>query len=192
MQKINATLLFIAFAIAGSSCSFTKGKKVQATDSKSMKSIHSYNIKTLDGSSDINLSSFKGKKIMIVNTASKCGFTSQYKQLQEMAETYKDKLVIIGCPCNQFGGQEPGNSAEIAGFCEKNYGVTFPLTEKLNVKGSDQHPLYQWLTSKNSNGALDSEVSWNFCKYIMDEEGQLLGFFPSMVKPNDSQITSLL
>ena len=192
MQKVTATLLFIAFAIVGSSCSFTKGKKVQATDSKSMKSIHSYSIKTLDGSSDINLSIFKGKKIMIVNTASKCGFTSQYKQLQEMAETYKDKLVIIGCPCNQFGGQEPGNSAEIAGFCKKNYGVTFPLTEKLYVKGSDQHPLYQWLTSKNSNGAIDSEVSWNFCKYIMDEEGKLLGFFPSMVKPNDSQITSLL
>lgn len=192
MSKFNATLLFFAFAIASSACSFTKGKKAQATKSNSMKSIHSYSIKTLDGSSDINLSSYKGKKIMIVNTASKCGFTSQYKQLQEMAETYKDKLVIIGCPCNQFGGQEPGNSVEIAGFCEKNYGVTFPLTEKLNVKGSDQHPLYQWLTNKNSNGALDSDVSWNFCKYVLDEEGKLLGFFPSMVKPNDSQITSLL
>ena len=186
------SFILIAGTFLAQGCFFTKTKTVNTTEKSSMKSVHSYSLKSLDGESTIDLSAFKGKKIMIVNTASKCGYTPQYKQLQEMAQSYKDKLVIIGCPCNQFGGQEPGTASEIAGFCEKNYGVTFPLTEKLDVKGKNQHPLYQWLTSKDSNGALDSEVTWNFCKYLLDEEGKLLGFFPSKVKPNDSQITDLL
>ena len=101
-------------------------------------------------------------------------------------------MVIIGCPCNQFGGQEPGTAAEIETFCQKNFGVTFPLSQKLDVKGSNQSSLYQWLTNKEKNGALDADVSWNFCKFLLDEEGKMIGFFPSSVKPDDEKITSLL
>jgi len=174
-------------------CIFTKSKKVDASvTSSEMNSVHSYSLKTIDGKSDLNLADYKGKKILIVNTASKCGYTPQYKDLQTIADQYKDKLVVIGCPCNQFGGQEPGTASEIQGFCEKNFGVSFSLTEKLDVKGGNQHPLYQWLTSKSSNGAMDSEVTWNFCKYLLDEEGKLIAFFPSNVKPDSDKITSLL
>ncbi len=154
-------------------------------------SIYSVAINGLDGRS-IGLYDFKGKYILFVNVASKCGFTPQYKELQNLQDTYVDKLVIIGLPCNQFAAQEPGEAEQIQSFCERNFGVTFPLTEKIHVKGSKQHPLYQWLTKKNLNGKSNSSVKWNFQKYLVNEKGELVDFFYSITKPNSSKITKHL
>lgn len=136
----------------------------------------------------INLSTFKGKKILFVNVASQCGFTKQYDGLQTLYDTYKEKLVVIGLPCNQFGEQEPGNAQEIQSFCRVNYGVEFPITEKIQVKGTDQHPIYSWLTQKENNGKMDSSVKWNFQKYLIDEQGRLIDVFYSMTKPMSDKI----
>lgn len=154
-------------------------------------SIYDIKIKSLSGES-IDLSKFKGKKILFVNTASECGFTGQYEGLQKLHETYKDKLVVIGLPCNQFGGQEPGNAEQIQSFCKVNYGVDFLMTEKIDVKGISQHMLYQWLTKKELNGNKSSTVKWNFQKYLINEEGLLIDFFYSMTKPMSSKITKHL
>lgn len=154
-------------------------------------SIHSFTVKSIDGNA-IALSSFKGKKILIVNTASKCGYTPQYEGLEKVYETYKDKLVIIGFPCNQFGGQEPGTAEEIVSFCKKNYGVSFPLAEKIDVKGDQIAPIYQWLTQKQQNGVLDATISWNFNKFLLDENGKMLAYFPSKVKPDSEEILNYL
>ena len=140
----------------------------------------------------VELNSFKGKKVLIVNVASKCGYTPQYAGLQKLYDAHKDSLVIIGFPCNQFMSQEPGDAAEIQGFCQKNYGVTFQMTEKVDVKGSEQNEVYQWLTQKSLNGFDDSKVKWNFQKYLLDEEGKLIAVFPSNVKPQSTEITNLL
>ncbi len=140
----------------------------------------------------ITLSEFKGKKILFVNVASKCGFTPQYKELQQLQDTYKSNLVVIGVPCNQFGKQEPGNSTEILEFCEVNYGVSFLITEKIDVKGDQQHKLYNWLTKKAINGKQNSTVKWNFQKYLVDEDGEFLDYFYSITKPMSSKITSNL
>lgn len=140
----------------------------------------------------INLNDFKGKKILIVNTASECGFTGQYEALQDLYSTYKEQLMVIGVPCNQFGGQEPGTANAIQSFCKLNYGVTFLMTEKVDVKGDKQHPLYAWLTRKDLNGVTSSSVKWNFQKYLIDENGQLLDYFYSLTKPKSSKITKYL
>lgn len=158
---------------------------------QSSESIYDIKINSLQGE-PINLSDFKGKKIMFVNVASKCGFTPQYAGLEELYEKYSDQLMIIGVPCNQFGGQEPGDNNEIATFCEKNYGVTFLMTEKVDVKGDDQHPLYTWLTSKDKNGFKNSTVKWNFQKYIVSESGELEGVYMSTVEPQSDKIISHL
>lgn len=158
---------------------------------KASKSIYDIEINSLQGNT-INLSEYKGTKILFVNVASKCGFTPQYRELQELQESYKDELVIIGVPCNQFGKQEPGNSDEIQEFCEVNYGVSFLITEKIDVKGSDQHGLYKWLTRKAINGKQNSTVKWNFQKYLIDEEGEFLDYFYSITKPMNSRIISHL
>ncbi len=154
-------------------------------------SLYDIEINSIDGQK-INLENFKGKKILFVNVASKCGYTPQYKDLQALNDKYGDKLTIIGVPCNQFGGQEPGTSEEIVSFCEKNYGVTFLMTEKVDVKGDSQHPLYKWLTTKSENGLEDSNVKWNFQKYLVDEEGNLISYFSSGVNPMSDDILSLL
>ncbi len=154
-----------------------------------MESIYDIQLKSLSGE-DIDLHQFKGKKILFVNVASECGFTPQYADLQTLYETYKDKLVIIGLPCNQFGGQEPGDAEEIQSFCTKNYGVEFIITEKIDVKGDDQHPLYQWLTDKDLNGVDNSSVKWNFQKYLIDENGQYIDVFYSITNPMSDKITS--
>ncbi|MBL1278657.1 MAG: glutathione peroxidase [Fluviicola sp.] len=156
-----------------------------------IESIYDLSINSLDGTA-IDLKTLKGKKILFVNVASKCGFTPQYEGLQSLHDQYGDKLSIIGVPCNQFGAQEPGSSTEIASFCQKNYGVSFQMTEKIDVKGDDQHPLYSWLTKKSLNGNQDSEVKWNFQKYLLDEEGRLIDVFSSDVKPLDEKIVSKL
>lgn len=154
-------------------------------------SLYDISINSLTGE-PIDLNSFKGKKILIVNTASECGFTGQYEGLQELYNTYKDKLAVIGVPCNQFGGQEPGTASEIQSFCKQNYGVTFLMTEKVDVKGEHQHPLYKWLTSKELNGVSSSSVKWNFQKYLIDEKGNLIDYYYSITSPTSSRIAKHL
>ena len=153
--------------------------------------IHSFKVESIDGGT-IDFSKFKGKKILIVNTASKCGYTPQYDALEKLYEKQKDKLVIVGFPANNFGGQEPGSNEEINAFCKKNYGVTFPMAEKVSVKGGDTHPLFKWLTSKSENGVLDAEIKWNFTKFLLDEKGKLLAVFPSKVDPLGEEIGAFL
>ena len=140
----------------------------------------------------INLSDYKGKKILFVNVASKCGFTPQYRDLQKLYDQYQDQLMIIGVPCNQFGKQEPGTSSEIQEFCQVNYGVNFLITEKVDVKGNNQHPLYNWLTQKSENGKRSSSVKWNFQKYLIDEKGELIDHYYSITKPTSRKITKYL
>lgn len=149
-------------------------------------SIYDISISSIDGKS-LNLNSYKGKPILFVNVASECGYTRQYAQLQELHATHGDKITVIGVPCNDFGGQEPGSSEEIVSFCQKNFGVTFPLTEKVSIKG-DTHPLYQWLTNKESNGVDDYDVKWNFHKFVVGAEGELLGSYASGVDPMGKEI----
>ncbi|GAA4896374.1 glutathione peroxidase [Flaviramulus aquimarinus] len=153
--------------------------------------IYNISIHALNGE-PIELLKFKGKHILFVNVASKCGFTSQYKDLQALHEQYNDKLQIIGVPCNQFGSQEPGDKNTIATFCEVNYGVTFLMTEKIDVKGKNQHPLYTWLTEKTYNNKRDSKVKWNFQKYLVDDQGHLVDYFFSTTNPQSSKITKHL
>jgi glutathione peroxidase len=154
------------------------------------KSFHDFTVKDINGK-DFSLSEFKGKKVLVVNTASKCAFTPQYKGLQEIYETYGgDDFVIVGFPANNFAKQEPGSNKEIAAFCEANYGVTFPMMSKISVKGINQHQLYKWLTSKDKNGKENSRVTWNFQKYMIDEEGQLVGHIAPQTKPTNKKIVS--
>ena len=140
----------------------------------------------------IELSAFKNKYILFVNVASKCGFTPQYEDLETLSATYKDNLVVIGVPCNQFGKQEPGSADEIQEFCQANYGVSFLMTEKIDVKGDDQHPLYTWLTSKEMNSNKSSSVKWNFQKYFVDTDGNLIDYYFSLTKPLSTKITKYL
>lgn len=158
---------------------------------QSQVSIYSIQINALDGS-PIDLNQFRGKKILFVNVASECGFTPQYEDLQTLYENYKEDLMVIGLPCNQFGEQEPGNAEEILAFCQNNYGVTFILTEKIDVKGDDQHALYTWLTQKDQNGVKNTTVKWNFQKYLVDENGELIEYFNSAIGPLNSKITDLI
>ncbi len=156
----------------------------------SQKSFYDFKVKDIEGG-DFNLSSLKGKKVLVVNTASKCGLTPQYKQLEEVFKKYGgDKFTIIGFPANNFMKQEPGSNQEIAEFCEKNYGVSFQMMSKISVKGDDIDPLYKWLTTKAENGVMDSEVGWNFQKYLIDENGKLVDMVEPKVKPDDEKITS--
>lgn len=153
-----------------------------------MGNLYDIQINSLQGK-PINFGDFKGKYMLFVNVASKCGFTPQYKDLEKLYQEYKDHLIVIGVPCNQFGNQEPGSSDEIQEFCQVNYGVSFLITEKVNVKGSNQHPLYVWLTNKENNGKKSSTVRWNFQKYLVDSEGNLIDFYYSITKPTSSKIT---
>lgn len=154
-------------------------------------SIHSFKVKSIEGGT-IDFSRFKGKKILVVNTASKCGYTPQYEALEKVYEQYKDKLVIVGFPANNFGGQEPGSDGEIQEFCKARFGVTFPLASKVSVKGDDTAPIYQWLTHKNQNGVLDAEIKWNFNKFLLDENGKMIAYFESKVKPDSEEILKYL
>jgi len=149
---------------------------------------YNFTVKDIEGK-DFKISSLKGKKVLVVNTASKCGLTPQYEQLEELYKTFGgDNFVIIGFPANNFANQEPGSNAEIMEFCEKNYGVSFPMMQKVSVKGDDICPLYKWLTQKSENGKMDSNVTWNFQKYLIDEEGRLIDVVEPKVKPDDVRI----
>ena len=153
-------------------------------------SIYDFKVPALE-TGEIDFSTYKGKKILIVNTASKCGYTPQYKQLEELYETYKNELVVIGFPANNFGGQEPGTSEEIASFCEMNYGVSFPMAEKLSVKGKDQHELFKWLTT-TKNPDFTGDIKWNFEKFLIDENGKLIHRFRSGADPLGEEILGAL
>lgn len=180
MKKSAFTLLLLTGIIAVS----------MQTDTK-VKSIYDFKVKTLEGK-DFDFASLKGKKLMIVNTASECGYTPQYADLQKLYEKYKasGKFEIIGFPCNQFGGQEPGDNTSIRDFCTKNYGVTFPMMEKIDVKGEKQHPIYRWLTHKSENGVEDSEVKWNFNKYLIDANGNYVRHIASSENPDNDEINA--
>ncbi|MFL0683567.1 MAG: glutathione peroxidase [Algoriphagus aquaeductus] len=154
-------------------------------------SFYDFKMKDINGQ-EVDFSSFKGKKLLIVNVASKCGYTKQYAQLQELHANHSDKIVVLGFPANNFGGQEPGSNEEIKEFCSTEYGVTFPMFEKVSVKGFDKHPLYRWLSDAKQNGWNNEEPSWNFCKYFINEKGELVKFFPSSVTPLDEQILKLI
>lgn len=169
-------LIFAMFALAG----FAQSS-----------GFYDFKVKTLEGK-DFDFASLKGRKVMVVNTASKCGFTPQYEDLEKLYEQYGQKLVIIGFPANNFMNQEPGNALEIRQFCTDKYGVTFPMMEKISVKGNDMHPLYKWLTSKDKNGVMDSEVKWNFQKYLIDENGKLVDVIYTKEKPGSDKVIAWL
>jgi glutathione peroxidase len=154
------------------------------------KTFHDFTVRTIDGNS-VSLSQFKGKKVLVVNTASKCGFTPQYADLEKLYQQYGgEKFTIIGFPANNFMGQEPGTNEEIQHFCQVNYGVTFPMMAKISVKGDDIDPLYQWLTTKDLNGVMDAKVTWNFQKFMIDENGHLVDMVPPKEKPFSEKIVS--
>jgi glutathione peroxidase len=152
--------------------------------------VYQFKLKTIDGQ-DFSLAKYKGKKILVVNTASKCGYTPQYADLQKLADLYKDKVVVVGFPENNFAGQEPGTNAEIKSFCTGKYSVTFPLSEKVSVKGDDIAPLFKYLTEA-PNPDFTGEVKWNFEKFLLDENGKLIHRYRSAVKPLDPSITNAL
>lgn len=187
-------LVFLVIIGSLLACNNNKKEKMNSiavnnAENQQIESIYQFKVKTLVND-DFDFASLKGKKIMIVNTASKCGLTPQYKDLQSLYNTYKEEnFVIIGFPANNFSNQEPGTNAEIAEFCQLNYGVNFPMMAKISVKGEDMHPMYQFLTQKTRNGFEDSEVTWNFQKYLIDENGVYIDYFYSMTKPMSSKIT---
>ena len=153
--------------------------------------IYDFKFKSIDGKT-INLSDYSGKKILIVNTASKCGYTNQYEDLEKLNKDYADKLVVIGFPANNFGAQEPGTNDEIDAFCKNNYGVTFIVSEKISVMGADMHPLFKWLTNKSENGVMDATILWNFNKFLIDEKGTLIQYFSSNTLPMSEDVTQYL
>jgi glutathione peroxidase len=160
----------------------------QSYNINKLESIHQFKITGIDGK-EIDFADFNGKKVMIVNVASECGYTPQYAQMQELYERFQDKLVVVGFPANNFGGQEPGTHDQIQAFCTKNYGVTFPLTAKIDIQ---TEPIYQWLAQESKNGVMDSQVQWNFSKYLLDENGQLVSCYPSSVSPIDEVIIDFI
>lgn len=190
MKKIFIFLLsVIAFV---QSCTGQKSETSKAKTKELMgKTIYDYKVEALDGS-EINFADFKGKKILIVNTASECGFTPQYADLENLYKQYKNHLVIVGFPVNNFGSQEPGSNQEIAAFCQKNYGVSFPMAAKVSVKGDDKAPIFKFLTEEELNGVKNSEILWNFTKFLLDENGKLIDTFVSTTKPTDEAITKYL
>lgn len=186
------TALILGMGTLLSSCFFGKPKMANPNMTQTPStSVFDISINALDGS-PMDLSAFKGKKILIVNTASECGYTPQYEGLQALYEANKEQLVVLGCPCNQFGGQEPGSAEQIASFCSSRFQVSFPMTEKIDVKGEQQHPLYKWLCNKSQNGALDASVSWNFNKFLLDENGQMMAYYPSNTSPSDPDLLAAI
>ena len=147
---------------------------------------------TLPNGQTVSLADKAGKVLLVVNTASKCGFTPQYEDLEALYKKYQDRLVIVGFPANNFFSQEPGSNENIEAFCKKNYGVTFPMASKISVKGNNIAPIYKWLCNKAENGVMNAKVSWNFNKFLLDENGKLIGHFKSKVKPMSEEIISKL
>ncbi len=192
MQRIYFSVSLSLLLLLGMACS-TANKQTESPNATTAtvptQSFYDFKMLAIDGT-EIDLSQYKGKKVLVVNTASKCGFTPQYKDLEALHQKIGDKLVILGFPANNFMGQEPGSNTEIASFCQKNYGVTFQMFEKIDVVGKNQHPLYKFLSDKTLNGWNDQAPSWNFCKYLIDENGRLLKFYKSGVNPLDDEIVN--
>lgn len=185
-------IVFLSVVAFFQSCAQKKSDVSKSKTKELMgKSIYDYKVEALNGG-ELNFANYKGKKILIVNTASECGFTPQYKDLEEISKKYAGKLVVVGFPANNFGGQEPGSNAEIGAFCEKNFGVTFPLAAKVSVKGDDTAPIFKFLTEKELNGVKDTSILWNFTKFLVDENGKLIDSFVSTTKPTDEAITKYL
>jgi glutathione peroxidase len=188
MKTIILTSLILSlFALTNCARVESRPKTMNANTQVSTTSFYDFTLNTIDGTA-VKMESFKGKKLLLVNVASKCGYTPQYADLQQLHEKYGDKILILGFPANDFGSQEPGSNEDIASFCQKNYGVSFQMFEKIAVTGDNQHPLYKWLSSKELNGWNDKAPSWNFCKYLVSENGELLKFFNSSVKPLSDEI----
>jgi glutathione peroxidase len=188
MNMKNSLLLFLTISLW--SCQNQAQKKEITTIATSMtkETIYQFKVQDLAGN-EFDFATLKGKRIIIVNTASECGLTPQYEQLQAVYNQYKDQnLVIVGFPANNFGSQEPGSNAQIASFCQKNYGVTFPMMAKISVKGNDMHPVYQFLTQKPKNGLEDSSVQWNFQKYLINSNGELEKVIAPSTLPTDAEI----
>lgn len=169
------------------SCSRTAERPASSPVGTSSVSFYSLHASTLEGE-EVAFEKYKGKKILVVNTASECGYTPQYEKLEQLYQRYADRLIILGFPSNDFGGQEPGDANQIRTFCTKNYGVSFPLFEKVKTSGSGISPVYAWLTDPARNGWNKEAPTWNFCKYLLDEQGQLLAFYPSSVEPDAPEI----
>ncbi|MDR6968398.1 glutathione peroxidase [Flavobacterium arsenatis] len=191
MKNLFMTAVAVASLVACQE-NTAQNKKASTANEKSKtmdkQNIYQFKVTDLSGK-EFDFASLKGKKIMIVNTASKCGLTPQYKDLQAIYDKFKDRnLVIVGFPANNFMEQEPGSNEEIATFCERNYGVTFPMMDKISVKGDDMAPIYQFLTQKDKNGLQDSEVEWNFQKYLLNEKGELMKVVPPKTLPTDKEI----
>lgn len=184
-------LIYLLSAIAVLQSCMRKNTDAAKVNASSAKSIYDFKVKSLDGKT-IDFADFKGKKILIVNTASKCGFTPQYEDLEKLYKQYQNKLVVVGFPANNFGAQEPGTNEEIGAFCQKNYGVTFPMAEKVSVKGEDTAPIFRFLTEKEQNGVKNTSILWNFTKFLLDENGRLVDTFLSTTKPTDEAITKYL
>ncbi|RAR46956.1 glutathione peroxidase [Flavobacterium lacus] len=191
-MKSSFLIIFSCFMLLSCQNQAQTKKENTATQSTMKQSIYTFKVEDLEGK-EFDFASLKGKKIIVVNTASKCGLTPQYKDLQALYEEYKDKgLVVIGFPANDFMKQEPGTNEEIGAFCEKNYGVTFPMMSKISVKGKEMHPLYQFLTQKAQNGLQDSDVEWNFQKYLLNERGELEKVISPRTSPKDKEILDWL
>lgn len=152
---------------------------------------HGFKMRSIDGE-EVSFAQFKGKKVIVLNVASSCGYTPQYADWEKFYKENKEKVVVLGFPCNQFMGQESGSNADIKAFCQKNYGVTFPIFEKIDVKGDKKAPLYAWLTDKSQNGWNEQVPSWNFCKYLINEKGELTHFFASKIKPDNAEFMAAL
>lgn len=194
MKKLFAILsiaVLIAACKSSGNSNKVNGTETAASSAVTASSIHQFTVKDLNGGT-IDFAGFKGKKILVVNTASKCGYTKQYAGLEELYKKYQDRLVVVGFPANNFMGQEPGSNEEIAEFCQKNYGVTFPMAAKISVKGDDTAPIYQWLTQKSQNGVADATIGWNFNKFLLDENGRMISWFPSKTEPLSDDIISRL
>lgn len=185
-------LIFPVFAaITSVACAKVKTRPENLQPVMNDSSFYQFKMKSLEGEM-IDFSRYKGKYVLLVNVASKCGYTPQYAELQELHEKYGDKLVVLGFPANNFGAQEPGSDGEIQEFCSKNYGVTFQMFSKISVKGEDQAPLYRWLSTRELNGWNNDSPGWNFCKYLVDKSGNLLKFYNSAVRPMSPEITGQL
>ena len=192
MKTLIITLI-ASLAFLTTSCQqTTKSSDNQTQSNMEKKNFHSFQVETINGET-LDLASLAGKKVLVVNTASKCGFTPQYEKLQALYEERGgDDFTIIGFPANNFLRQEPGTNEEIATFCQANYGVTFPMMAKISVKGKDIHPLYQWLTQKSRNGKLDAPVKWNFQKFLIGTDGELIAKFSPKTSPDDAELLGLL
>lgn len=186
MKKLKGILFFTCLLLLQACGSSAPEQQAGVNLIEPMSDFYDFQLKALDGE-EIDFSRYKGKKVLLVNVASECGYTPQYEDLQNLHAEHGNKIAVLGFPANNFGGQEPGSNQQIADFCQKNYGVDFQMFSKISVKGADQHPLYEWLREQSGQ-----EPGWNFSKYLISEEGEVIGFYPSSVNPMDEQIVGQL